>query len=448
MTLGKKSLAAAEQKLLELPGILSNITDSVVSNGKGKEEDTDRSIASVMSNSADASQTADLHRQLTVKSLALETLHTEYAALLDVLHTAEWIPNTALPPRRLSRAAVDTIATKSEPSSVYVNASVQTADTETQEDIVAQSRPRENGEAETNSNISSEAPLHATTIKLFSLACFCLPWLWFRFEFRASDEDTYGYGPIIASCMITAGAVFGFLAFERLFRQEIPSLTLIHRHLALHIFRDPRAPVSLHPILPSFILQLLRPKIRPGSQRLEWECSCGQPMYGDYTDSAEERAAKERWEGSPALNASGSHLTGVTCAPHESPSQIPAHDAVTQPSGPSDNCEHAASSTSSSTSRSRHSSVSGGDGSELSRESSSTSISLPSSEAVPVQSYLEICINRNKYLTRVGEIPIVNADGDYLVKSDFELFGKLFHHASNKDPTRLSHYANERRTLN
>jgi hypothetical protein len=46
----------------------------------------------------------------------------------------------------------------------------------------------------------------------------------------------------------------------------------------------------------------------------------------------------------------------------------------------------------------------------------------------PTQSYLELCVNRNRYLTQIGEIPLVNDKGER-VASDFDLFGQyLFTH--------------------
>jgi hypothetical protein len=38
-----------------------------------------------------------------------------------------------------------------------------------------------------------------------------------------------------------------------------------------------------------------------------------------------------------------------------------------------------------------------------------------------------LCVNRNKYLTRLGEIPLVNANGEFQITSDFDLFSKLSH---------------------
>ena len=34
----------------------------------------------------------------------------------------------------------------------------------------------------------------------------------------------------------------------------------------------------------TFVLNLLRPKVSPGLERLEWTCNCGREMYGDYAE--------------------------------------------------------------------------------------------------------------------------------------------------------------------
>lgn len=39
----------------------------------------------------------------------------------------------------------------------------------------------------------------------------------------------------------------------------------------------------LQQIMPLPFLRLLRPKLRSGCERLEWKCSCGRQMYGDYS---------------------------------------------------------------------------------------------------------------------------------------------------------------------
>lgn len=174
------------------------------------------------------------------------------------------------------------------------------------------------------------------------------------------------------------------------------------------------------------LLRCLRPRPKDGFCRLEWTCSCGQPMYGDYTSSRHGIFARKLSElcGKSIQNANSYDIPmPILLGPStEIDSQTLSLGANSSSSKPASHGVGTANQRSSSPSSS---STTSSDGSVLSQVSSSTSISLPSSEAVPVQSYLELCVNRNKYLTRVGEIPIVNAEGDYLVKSDFELFGTL-----------------------
>lgn len=172
----------------------------------------------------------------------------------------------------------------------------------------------------------------------------------------------------------------------------------------------------------------LRPTVERGYQRLEWRCKCGREMYGDYRGHGLQRIGRrlqllQPHSGFNTSNTSNLDVPAIVNAAIDIGSHPTSSDGSASPETSNEN-NYSSSSTASSPGSTREE-ESLDESSNLSALSSSTSISLPSCEAAPIQSYLELCVNRNKYLTRVGEVPIVNANGEYLVKSDFELFGMM-----------------------
>jgi hypothetical protein len=185
--------------------------------------------------------------------------------------------------------------------------------------------------------------------------------------------------------------------------------------------------LGLHSRIMQSTLKLVRPKIRDGYQRLEWTCSCGHAMYGDYTGSALDEFARRLsliWrprkpELPSSQTASPYRTQPVEGQDPEKDQKKSTHDTIHV----EDAALHGTSSTPSEVSPYSNSN----DDFQLTPSTSSSSSSLPTSLATPVQTQLELCIHRNKDHIRIGEIPIVNAQGDFLVKSDFELFGTFIH---------------------
>lgn len=171
------------------------------------------------------------------------------------------------------------------------------------------------------------------------------------------------------------------------------------------------------------VSRVLRSQVPSGYTRMEWTCSCGHQMYGDYIGPGMESFCRklENMQYKGEIMALGHSI---------------AMESVSRPANPCSDASVSATAVhhirAASTSTSSNKSESGSENpsgdlsgsSSLTQISSSTSISLPSSEIAPIQSYLELCVNRNKYLTRIGEIPLVDARGKFLVQSDCELFGR------------------------
>ena len=175
-------------------------------------------------------------------------------------------------------------------------------------------------------------------------------------------------------------------------------------------------------------LALTRSKPRPGYERLQWTCTCGREMYGDYTgpnleDLAEKLSHIKHNEGP------GSEFTAladsVSCTDGPAEQHPKDGQQLQDPSLNTASSSHRRTSSSGSSASSSRSSPDSSEGSQLSQVSSSSSISLPTTVCTPGQSYLELCVKRNKYHKRIGEIPLVDSEGKILVNSDFELFGML-----------------------
>ena len=175
----------------------------------------------------------------------------------------------------------------------------------------------------------------------------------------------------------------------------------------------------------------MRPSVRRGCQRVQWTCSCGRLMYGDYAGVNLDKLAQTL---SRVQHWTAKRSESVIEEDQKEPNQTTQVNGLqdgelssnsTTPTGPQDLSQQSDDSSGASISRSGSSSDTS-EVSDLSQVSSSTSISLPSSLSVPTQSYLELCVNRNKYLTRLGEVPLVDANGEIQVSSDFDLFGELF----------------------
>lgn len=176
------------------------------------------------------------------------------------------------------------------------------------------------------------------------------------------------------------------------------------------------------------IKSVFRPQVRTGYRRLEWTCSCSRAMYGDYVGSntmtLEERLQRlAKDDPRTGLSILSPGFVQSTC----SFGSIQNHAQTTEHSSFSLGAGSTSCGTSHlrrpSESRSRKSMASSDSNPQLSQTSSSSSISRPSHGTVPRQSFLGICVNRSKHLVSLGEITLVDAEGNRSVQSDFELFG-------------------------
>lgn len=162
----------------------------------------------------------------------------------------------------------------------------------------------------------------------------------------------------------------------------------------------------------------LRPRVRPGYQRLQWTCSCGRQIYGDYTgQSVLSLAAKFRSESTEDSNRKLAASASVRSRVGNDEQPPSAQGAPLSPS-----TSHTRSSSGSSSIPSGHLS---GPSPELLKTISATSITQPSTETKPVQCFLGLCNNRSKHLISLGDIPLVDANGKRCIRNDFELFGKF-----------------------
>lgn len=89
-------------------------------------------------------------------------------------------------------------------------------------------------------------------------------------------------GPSIATCVVGLGGALSVATIARPSLQRLRVLMRLHRSSMGSTFEAPNIAFLFHQALPVSVLQFMRPKTRPGYQRLEWKCSCGRAMYGDY----------------------------------------------------------------------------------------------------------------------------------------------------------------------
>ncbi|KAK5119222.1 hypothetical protein LTR85_007836 [Meristemomyces frigidus] len=183
-------------------------------------------------------------------------------------------------------------------------------------------------------------------------------------------------------------------------------------------------------------LRLLRPRVKREFERLEWYCSCGQPMYGDYvaeTDTALRDFAY-------ALGSGGSEVVGTRTTPRfdqssggQSRSNAAASGASEVVGGSSNKASGGATVTSGEALPSKVSSKGSGDDDDGDDDSidpkdrsTGRSIGLQMSAAkITTSAYFELCVTRGSHSVSLGEIKLVDNNGIKLVQNDRELFRKI-----------------------
>lgn len=173
---------------------------------------------------------------------------------------------------------------------------------------------------------------------------------------------------------------------------------------------------------------MLRPRLKLGHRRLEWTCSCGRNMYGDYKAEDANSLEQKLKRIANGLSVQTEHVNDAA-RPEVPPDGPPSQPGKKDSTPPYQSSSRGGSSNGHSRNSSGSSSDQGEDlsnsESDLSQTSSVTSISQSSSECDPVKSFLGICVNRGRYLVSLGEIALVSKEGKRKFRSDFELFGKF-----------------------
>ncbi|KAK3725471.1 hypothetical protein LTR37_000441 [Vermiconidia calcicola] len=171
-------------------------------------------------------------------------------------------------------------------------------------------------------------------------------------------------------------------------------------------------------LIPFLGLRLLRPRIRKGCERLEWTCSCGQAMYGDYTKH--EDILEATLVASPlscqSVYADPISQTGATSGSGKSIGHADGSHVSRTGSA-------AASGLISSTSQ-QYGPTSAGQLPGIHQSATSPSVGPPCADPQPGHkpSFFELCVNRSRTQITLGEIQLVDGRGQRLVKTDLELF--------------------------
>lgn len=214
----------------------------------------------------------------------------------------------------------------------------------------------------------------------------------------------------------------------------------------------------LHSALSILLKRLLRPSIAARCQRLEWKCSCGRAMYGDYSEyhamsnSTLFRSLPECEKTSAgslkALNSllryfndckslfvkSGDvpfDLSGLSRPCYNA--QATNNEGQNVSSGPASNDRQSQSQSRSSTSLRSDTDISNTsenqkakDFSEVSNSRSSSTLSTTNLQGGTL-AFFELCVNGSKGRVSLGEIALQDGRGKCCIKTDMHLFSKFDH---------------------
>lgn len=252
-------------------------------------------------------------------------------------------------------------------------------------------------------------------------------WLWpvFIFSVTLAASRTWVRRHEMRSLDITWDQVEAAKASDA---QLLQTYRWLHLRLAAKraLFHVPtRAWHSTRTMTLENLKRALRPRIEHNNTRLEWKCTCGQAMYGDYRGRRLDLLLRQ-------LQCLGTNHGDISMPLRNQNRNFASAEKKTATFVPEEGLPANPTDFSTTDSPQHNSPFSSAQGPlrssadlQLSKTSSRTSLSLPSSASAPIQSFLELCINRNKYLTRIGEIELVNVRGEFNVTSDFDLFGTL-----------------------
>lgn len=199
--------------------------------------------------------------------------------------------------------------------------------------------------------------------------------------------------------------------------------------------------------LASTFLRLLRARIEPRRQRLEWVCSCGKTMHGDYAlheSIADSSLFRTLPRGRIVPNSSArSSLPRVPskawlssfvsrAGPHEVPSSRSTGGPEANP-GPTDiQAKADTSQCPAGTNLTRPTQdIEAGKATTQTLDTNAAADAFPRS----VPAFFELCVNCSETQTSLGEVWLTDGGGHQRVKTDLELFGK-----SNAPPRALAEH--------
>jgi hypothetical protein len=155
------------------------------------------------------------------------------------------------------------------------------------------------------------------------LTCVFLPLSFTTWDYAMNIQD-WNWSQVLLSytaCAIQFGWVIaGMRVLLPLLQNERRSFKIISRRpasLGVISFQ-----LWLHRVMPISLLRILRPTVKHGCQRLEWKCTCGRRMYGDY-------ATRDNMQNATLPQSlPGCRISGATPNPARSFSSISAsnHD--------------------------------------------------------------------------------------------------------------------------
>ena len=171
---------------------------------------------------------------------------------------------------------------------------------------------------------------------------------------------------------------------------------------------------SVQRLLPISVLRLLRPKVRRGCQRLEWRCSCGRAMYGDYSrrDAMQSSSLVRNLPGCKIVHTAGDN--DASRDHDKAPMEQLSSSNV--PSNTGNGLSNASTLVST--------------GGVVPTDSELESISLNSTSmqqlSKTMPAFFELCVNGSKTRICLGEIIINDGLGNCCIKTDMQLFSESF----------------------
>ena len=303
---------------------------------------------------------------------------------------------------------------------------------------------------------------------LFLPLSFLTSYFGMDLEHVRTDEATWSY----STCTIGIGGLLGAGSILPLLRKGRSRFKITFPRLSIPGVLSVQ--IWLHNTMPMPLLRLLRPNVRHGRQRLEWKCTCGRAMYGDYAkhDTMQNASLSQYLPECRIVDATADAPRTLSNVPARTEEilkprsrknivhglltwKLPLMKVLNREVGSGDSSQDSmehrttqndTSDTSSAPPGSHRDAQSAPSSRNLSMSNMSNSSNGTASESVgkisersssrsvfeaklcdAMPAFFELCVNGSKTRVSLGEIAIRDVQGRFCINTDMQLFSKSRH---------------------